>query len=199
MKKEFIIKPIILFTIAIISLFLLDYFNVPALLGLKTSNLNLDFYMDLLNILIVILLYIITFKTLDKKALEREKNKNEISMLLLRVCYQECMKYIYWLNQETIEKYIIPKTDFNSTEYNGTICDNIQKSPFINENIIMDLVKDGQIAKCNMEKYFEIKERYMGYISTRITFFDAPQMYEPLKTDLCNIINKELDKISTKI
>lgn len=102
-------------------------------------------------------------------------------MLLLKVCYQECMNYVSLLNQETVEKYIVPKTDFNSTVHNGNICDNIQKSPFVNQNVIMDLVKDGQIAKYNMEKYFEIKERYMTYpcpmlcweVHVGESFFDA--------------------------
>ena len=46
-------------------------------------------------------------------------------------------------------------------------------APFENENIIMDLVKDGQITKKQIEEYFNIKSMFSKYITMRITFFDS--------------------------
>ena len=50
-----------------------------------------------------------TYKILNKRTIEREKNKNEISILIMKQCYQECIKYMELLDQETVEKYIVPK------------------------------------------------------------------------------------------
>lgn len=59
---------------------------------------------------------------------------------------------------------------FKSTD-NKTIY-NLKDSSFANENIIMDLVKDGQITKQRIEKYFKIKGIFSQYVTMRITFFD---------------------------
>lgn len=155
MKKWFVKNNMMITIILIISLIIFDYINLPSLLGLNMSNINWNFCMGILNIVVVIMLYVITYKKLDKRTIEREKNKKEISILLINECYQQCIKHVELLSEETIEKYIVPKIDFNSTD--NKLIRNLADSPFVNENIIMDLVKDGQIAKQRIEKYFEIK------------------------------------------
>ena len=187
MKKKYILFGMT----AIASLIFLDYINLPSLLGFEISNLKLDFWFGTVNIVVILALYVITYKKLDNKTISREKNKFEISILLMQECYRECMRYVGYLSQETVEKYIVPKTDFNDTNNKNSIIDNIQNSPYINESNIMDLVKDGQITKAQIEGYFRVKESYRKYISMRIIFFDAPHIYEPLKTDLINVINNE--------
>lgn len=199
MKSKNIIKDIRLFIAVIVSLVVLDYINLPSLLGFEMSNINWDFCMGIFNIIVVIVLYSITYKKLDKRTIEREKNKNEISSLLIKECYHECIEYIALLNQETIEKYIVPKIDFNNTTNKNMIIGNLQNSPFVNENIIMDLVKDGQITKKQIDGYFKVKKKYRQYINMRIIFFDCPNLYEPLKTDLCNLINIENKKLDNQL
>lgn len=193
MKKRFMKKDIVIFISIITSLIILDYFNLPSLLGVEMSNLNWDFCVGILNSIIVIVLFVITYRTLDERTIEREKNKIEISELLIKECYHECKKYVDLLNQETVEKFIVPKIDFNST--NNPIITNLQNSPFSSENIIMDLVKDGQVTKKQIEGYLKIREKYMQYVNMRITFFDAIGMYAPLENDLRNVISIEIEKL----
>ena len=194
MKKWFVKNNIVIYIILIISLIIFDYINLPSLLGLNMFNINWNFCMGILNIVVIIMLYVITYKTLDKRTVEREKNKKEISILLIKECYQECKKYVELLSQETVEKYIVPKIDINSTD-NKIIC-NLKDSPFANENIIMDLVKDGQITKQRIEKYFKIKGIFNQYITMRITFFDKSDFYEPLKNQLFREINIEIKNLT---
>lgn len=194
MKKWFVKNNIVIYIILIISLIIFDYINLPSLLGLNMFNINWDFCIGILNIVVVIMLYVITYKKLDRRTIEREKNKKEISILLIRECYQECIKYVELLSQETVEKYIIPKIDFNITD-NKIIC-NLKDIPFANEKIIMDLVKDGQITKQRIEKYFEIKGIFSQYITMRITFFDKSDFYEQLKNQLFREINIEIKNLT---
>ena len=146
---------------------------------------------EILSIIVVIVLYIITYRTIDKKTVARENNKRDISDLLIKKSYQECLGYMDYLCPALVQKYILPKCDFNSTAPNIVIS-NIQSSPFINEDIVIELIKDGQITKTKLEKYFTIKEKYIKYVTMRITFFDAPELYEPLRDELKMLINNEL-------
>jgi hypothetical protein len=193
MKKRIIEKDIKILILLISSLVILDYINFPSFLGLRMSNINWNFCMGILNIIVVIILYLITFRTIDARTIEREKNKKELSALLINQCYQECLDYIKLLDQETVEKFIVPKMDFNST--NNMILINLQNSPFLNDNVIIDLAKDGQLTKMQIEGYFRIKVKYRQYVNMRISFFDGPHYYESLKVDLRNAINDELKKL----
>lgn len=191
MKKEYVRNIVFFVVVFIVLCIILDYINLPTLLGLEMGNINWDFCMGSINAVVVITLYLITYKTLDRKTIQRENNKKEIAILLMQECYRECIKCIQFLDKETVEKYIVPKINFNNTD--STIIRNIQNIPFSNEDMIWGLIKDGQMTKSQIENYLKIKEKFSQYITMRITFFDAAQYYEPIKIDLCNIINRELN------
>lgn len=193
MKRVSVKKISLIFIIVCIILLILDYINLPNLMGFNMSNINWNFFMGMINIIIVIVLYLITFITLDQRTVQREDNKNEISILLMKHCYQECIEYAELLDQKVVEKYIVPKMDFNSTD--NTIINNLRNAPFINETIIMDLVKDGQVETKHIEEYLKIKGRYQSYITMRITFYDNEQYYQPVEYDLYNLINNEVDNL----
>ena len=72
-------KTITVSIIVILGITVLDYLNLPSsFMGLKMFNMNWDFYIGILNIIAVLVMYVITYKTLDKRAIKREKNKYEI-------------------------------------------------------------------------------------------------------------------------
>ena len=98
------------------------------------------------------------------------------------------------LNEENVKEYIIPKMDFNST--NPEIITNLKNAPFTNENIIMDLVKNGEITEELISDYFIIKRKYSSYISIRIPCYDAPHTYEKLRIDLLEFIDLEIKKLN---
>ena len=196
MKKGFM-NHIIIFIALIIILLVIDYINLPTLLGFELSNINWDFCMGIINAIVVVMLYLFTYKVIDERTVHRENNKTEISMLLIRNCYLECLEYIKILNQEIVEKYIVSKIDFDSTD-NTIIC-NLQNTPFQNESTILDLVKDGQLTKNQIEGYFQIKAKFRQYVNMRIVFFEAEQLYYSLKIDLCDTINNEVKKIDELI
>ena len=186
-------KTIIISILLFVGITVLDYFNLPTLLGMNISNINWAFYMGFLNVLAIIVMYIITYKLLDKRAINKEKNKNDISILLIKNCYEECYSYIEILNEVNVEKYIVPKIDFNSTTPKQIV--NLQNAPFDNESIIMDLVKDGQITNQQIKGYFNVKQKFRQYVNMRMITFDAPNIYEPLKKQLLHLLNTELQFI----
>lgn len=192
MKKSYFFLSAILIIILIVS----DYLNLPLYLGIEMSNINWNFWIGFLNILTVFGLFVFTYKKIDEKTIKREQNKKALSNMLMTSSYQECLLYIDILTEDTVNNYIVPKTDFNSTNSN-TITNNLQQAPFSNEASIMDLAKDGQLEKDKVEGYFKIKKTYSQYILMRITFFDSPSRYEPLEAQLRNMVDSkliELDK-----
>lgn len=197
-------KTIIAFILFIIGITIIDYINLPTALGLDMFNINWDFYMGLLNIAAVLIVFIITFQTLNRreikiheKEIEHEKNKYKISLLLLQDFYEKCLDYINFLNEENVNKYIVPKIDFNST--NPTIISNFQNAPFQNEAHFMDFVKEGQITSKQIAAYLQIKKRFTQYVSMRIIFFDAPHIYEPLKSELLQLLNNEIEEVKNDV
>lgn len=97
---------------------------------------------------------------------------------------------IFWT--EKVEKYIVPKV-FGENG-NENIIRNLQNAPFENESSFMDLVKDGQISKKQMELYLQVKAKYRQYVNVRITFHDIPAMYNPLQTELQYLLEKAIQK-----
>lgn len=186
MKK----KHLIFFILPIIILLLIDYFNLPSLLGFEMSNINWDFCMGFLSIVVVITLYSFTYKLLDEKAIKREKNKNEISALLLKECYKECLEYSDLLTKDIIENYIVPKIDFNCIIDDNSIIRNLQNSPFESENIIMDFAKDGQLTTEQIQSYYNVKNYYRKSITMRIIAFDNPDIHREFnRINLQNVID----------
>lgn len=68
------------FLISIILVFL-DYFNVFSTLGFRMGNINWDFTGMVITNVIVVLLFVITYETLDKRSAEKENNKRLIPVV----------------------------------------------------------------------------------------------------------------------
>lgn len=193
--KKLSVKTILILSVLMFVLFLIiDFLNIPTLIGVDTATVNWDLFLGLLNFWVVVLLYIITYKKIDKRNLERENNKEDLANLLISSCYNECREYLKLYTPETIEKYILPKVDFNSTS--NKVVTNLQEAPFANENVIMDLAKDGQIKKEQIEGYFKVKDKYRVFVNSRITFFDAPHIYDPVLKELAEAINEEQNNLA---
>lgn len=188
LMKKFSTK--ILFLLCIVGIFI-DYTNLLTYMGFNMSNMNWDF----LNIITVIVLFVITYQLLNKKEIKCEQNKHDISLFMLQNCYNECMNYIKFLNPERVEKFIVPKVFAKDGDgANENIIHNLQNAPFENESSFMDLVKDGQINKKQMEQYLEVKTKYRQYVNMRITFYDMPNVYIELQTELLSLLNEVIQK-----
>lgn len=114
-------KTIAVFALLVLGVTVLDYMNIPSLLGLYASNMNWGFYLGFLNAVVVLAVFAITYKVLTEreikihnKELLREENKLGISLLLLKGCNEKCKSYINLLSEETVNNHIVPKIDFNS-------------------------------------------------------------------------------------
>lgn len=190
MKKKVIrCIPYICCCISIV-VFLLDVLNLPSHLGIEVSNVNWDLNIGLLTNLIVVTLFSITYEILDKRTVEKEKNKEEISTLLLKESYDLCLQCMDNLSEEFVKKFIVPKMDFDGGIRENQVVENLKNAPFLNESIILSLAIDGQVSPCEIQNYYKIKQQFREFVTVRTTFYDSPEIAIPVIDEFKSSIKK---------
>lgn len=166
-------KYIIPIIIALATYLLLDYVNVPSLMGLVPNNINVDVFGILFDASIVLILYVISFYYIENKQNEKDANARDTVDVLLEKTYQECLSNLKFLdNREMIGKYIIPKIDGNKPDSENKVVNNLQTLPFSSCDAVIELAANGYVEKAKLNDYLDIKKEYQHLISVKITFFD---------------------------
>lgn len=194
MKKH---KKIILVNLIIVFVML----TIAFLFGIWIKNADNTYNWNLVSLIVnnvvVIDIFITTFTLIDNRNIRKETNKEKIATEMLSLTYKECQKYMDILTDTIVRSHIIPKCDFNKTvnEKDNVIFTNLKNAPFTFENQILDFSKEGIVNSENFSNYINLKQLYKGYIEMRLTFFDAPEVYEPLKKELKDYIDKHSKNI----
>lgn len=177
----------------------LDYFNLPSILGFKMSNVNYTLIDTVLNVSVVISLYIITYFLIDKRQIRKDDNAKETADILMLSAYNQCKELSKIVDtQSWLEDYIVPKIDFNKTNSDNPIILNLQNIPFTEHSHILSLAENGAISRGDLMKYFEIMELYKSFISLRIIAYDVndatTDKQQKFRSEIINDKNK-LDKL----
>lgn len=177
----------------------LDYFNLPSILGFKMSNINYTLIDTVLNVSVVISLYIITFFLIDKRQIRKDDNAKGTSDILMLSAYNQCKELSEIVDtQSWLERYIVPKIDFNKTSLDNRVIFYLQNNPFAEHSHILLLAENGAISRGDLMKYLEIMELYKSFISLRIIFYDMHDATTDKQKEFrSKIINdkNELDKL----
>ena len=173
MKKKIRLSLLMYLFIPIVVVIVLDYFNLPSILGFKMSNVNYTLIDTVLNVSVVISLYIITFFLIDKRQIRKDDNAKGTADILMLSAYNQCKELSKIVDtQSWLESYIVPKVDSNKTGLDNRVILNLQNNPFAEHSHILLLAENGAISRGDLMKYFEIMELYKSFISLRITFYD---------------------------
>ena len=190
---------------------IVDYFNVPSIIGFEMSNINFDLIGALINALIVLCLYIITYAVIDRRQMQKDDNAKLTANLLILSTYKKCQDLLKIIdNQEWLENYIVPKIDFNKIDSKNEVSMNLQNDPFTEHSHILDLAGNGSITISDLKMYLNVMESYRSYVSMRITLYDIynaktveqMQLYEHIieKRNLLNdTLESEVEKMKSKI
>ncbi|MDU2162170.1 hypothetical protein [Intestinibacter bartlettii] len=81
---------LLFFFIAVIIIRIFDFMNISSVIDVPFENINLDLW----NILIAIILFIITYEIIDRIENNRKTNQEEIAAVLLKETYKSCCEYI---------------------------------------------------------------------------------------------------------
>lgn len=191
-------KYILNFVLFILIFLVIDYFNFPTLLGINIAHINTELFSLLINSLIVIILYLITYWFIDKRNIEKSNNKIEVYKQVLLNTYQNCIDTIEFFSQEEILLKTVEKVDFNAPANENRFTNNIIDLSFDNKDIIFDLTKSGEINVNTFQKYLLIQTEYRQYINMMITLFDRQDLIVPLKAKLLNNLNEEIKNVLDK-
>lgn len=196
-NKTTLFKKIYLLLLVPIILIVMDFLNLPSYM-FNMGKINWDFSSSVINSVVVIILYLITYIVLDRRTAEKEKNKNKICILLIRNAFEEAKSQAELLSSEIIEKYLVPKVDFNAVLINDEMIIQVSNVPFQNDKLILELAKDGQISEEILSGYFKVKASYQSFINVSVTFFDVEGINKKMRTQLFDNIG-EVENIIKEI
>ncbi|EAC8502022.1 hypothetical protein CAX48_03905 [Listeria monocytogenes] len=174
----------------IILILIADYFNAPSAVGLNMMNIN----WSLFNILVVIILYLLTFKNIETRTISKEKNKENIINALLEECYTNISPIIHYLGAI-------------KSQINEENIDAAMNIAFPNDNLIQDLIKDGLLTEKELMDYHSIKANFKKTVSfSRFmvlelesdTKADIEKVYKDYKTELETQVNSALKELILK-
>lgn len=192
-KKLKLLLPILM--IILISLIFLDYFNVLSKYQIMVTNFNLDFWNIFINLLVVIILYIITYSLIDKKIVEQSKNKSNIAFLLLKETYSACKEDIEWMEKEDYRNDASKKIKGDEDLNNSVVYRRLVESPFENHDMILSFAKEGIITSTQLEDYLIVKKEFRIFITMSIVFYDKFEYVIDSKSKIEKNIDRAMNNL----
>ncbi len=163
------------------------------------GNISFDSYINLISLIVnnvvIIALAIFAYFYIDKKNVKRLKNQEEVARVLLLSVYKNCKANVDLLDNQNAEKTIIKHTDFSKPINDNDPIKILERSAFENESEIVELFKNGAIEGDYLQSYMDMKSAYKLYMSMRIAFFDAPELYLPIRIDFDNKYRDGISKL----
>lgn len=149
-----------------------------------------------LNAAVVITIFVITFSVIDKRNLQKDDNARNTANILILSTYKRCKEILSVVNNgDYLEKFIVPKVDFNKSDLDSQIIMNLKNGPFEAYVKILDLASAGAVDATSLSKYCRLMELYKSYVSMRITFFDIHKYEGSEHKQLQNRILEERNEI----
>ena len=160
-----------------ISVFLLylvlDWVNLPSIIGIPINSINATYFGVLFNAFIVVVLYIISFFAIEKQQQKKDENAKAIAHALIDYTYTDCLMALeYYENDEEFKNSVVPKIQ------HGAIRDEqkeqeIFNQPFESFEQIMHFVEGGYISEQDLSNYFFVRRRFKLILSNKVTLMTA--------------------------
>ena len=173
-KGESSAKPfwIVLGLCVLLALFvILDYFNISQIIHIDMSNFNWDFLSIFVGNLVVVGLYYLTYRLIDRDNIKRAKNQERNVKKVINIVYTECRKNIALLENEIGIVEVLPDVQSDSHIYVVDVMERINKTVFAMEPFIYDAVNNGVVAESELETYINIRSAFIQYVSYRALLF----------------------------
>lgn len=193
MNKSNLRKVNIISIVVLILIFILDIINVSDIIKLPFPFSNLS--LELWNILVVIVLYIITYEIIDKRDNRRKQNQEEVAKILLEQSYQSCIQYMNMIDSVEFKKICPKRFPGDQTMENNSAYHKMRVAPFENDLNIFALGEAGVISASNISNYLIVKSKYSIYLSNVVCFPEVDQMTDSLKVDLKNAISRATENL----
>ena len=186
---------------------ILDYFNISQIIHIDMSNFNWNFLSIFVGNLVVVGLYYLTYRLIDRDNIKRAKNQERNVKKVINIVYTECRKNIALLENEIGIVEVLPDVQSDSHIYVADVMERINKTVFAMEPFIYDAVNNGVVAESELETYINIRSAFIQYVSYRALLFAEKSKGRELeknslfmdtikrvKTDLIHDIEQQLSE-----
>ena len=132
---------------------------------------------------------------IDRWNVKKVNNQKAIAESVLHSIYKNCLLYVKYLDQPQIVKTLIEQTDFNK-RYNSLDDPSphmrYAQIPFTSESSLLSYFQDGILDKESFDTYQSIKRAFTNYVFARVIFFDAPEKYETMHSEVVQLLKEQL-------
>ena len=197
MDSKKIIKRIALVSIVIVIVYILiDYFNLSSMMFININNINEGLFGIVVNTVIVISLYLVTFEFVDKKNEDRQKNKQLAAKRLLIDIYNECLLNISIMEDPDLRSKATRYVKGDELIEKDNKFRIFEEAPFNSEPVILDFIKDGVLSIEEYNSYLDNKKNYHEFMYISLIFPDLPDKVESVKKKVADGLRDSINKLN---
>lgn len=201
-EKNMAIRAAFLSIVGTILLVVADYFNVFSRLGVDVTNLNLEFLSFVIGNGVVILLFIIAYVLVDRRSIDKEKNKRKTALIILKGIYEHAVEVVELFADSESRLYAAKKCDFDKVASQDPMQTFYRNLPFAeNDDTIISFAQEGILGANELETYFDIKREFCAYIDLSFVYLE-PQYHvslNPRKAKLLDTLKDTLSEIQGEL
>lgn len=196
-KKNIKVRKTILVSLICFIIYLfLDITNCFLVWNFKLENLSDGVFSSVLNALVVVSLYIISYFVIDKRSIRKEQNAKEVVDVLIKETYKKCEEMISLLeNKDIVREYIFPKITNDKPIFADEVLNHLKTHPFSSYETIMQFCVNGVISGDYIKEYLYVKSTYEGIVSTIVLVFDVNTPQNEIQTHVINRLNQNMQSI----
>lgn len=195
--KGLIVRVSITACVCLLVYLVVDYLNLFTFLGFNPERINLDLMGIIMNAILAITLYFITFEFVDKRNALRQRNKEQVAVMMLINVYETCLYCISVLDQIKNDEQGVyfdnSNTPIDSDKYEELI-NAFVKDPFSNEHIVLEFFKDGTLSQEEYKTYSDNKRNYLDYMFENHGYCpkknNEREMKEKVELEIGNSMNR---------
>ncbi len=199
MKNPAIIGAIILSVLFLVVYGAFDLADVPTKLGIDMGNINTDILAIVVNVVVVIALYAITYLTIDRRQMEKEDNSKKTGKILLKDAYTTCLGNLQVIEKEGVLKACAAMPNPDGPNPAHPTEEMLKNSPFESNNMILQLASEGNILPEDLETYLTIQVEFKTIIllcilARRLKEFDVDK-----DAAWVSLVNERKDKLESRL
>ena len=179
---------------------LVDYFNIPTVIGIDISRFNVDLLGITINAVIAIVVFALGYYFVEQWNTKRNKNQKDYAFSLLKMSYRDCLQVLNDLYNPQILTEIRKTFHYNNE---GDFVTSLKNFPFQNESLISKFAADGILSVEQAKNYHSIKSLFHGLITTYALLSDETNdalrndYFEEKKRPLTIKIQEQLNALSS--
>ena len=192
---------VLAFVLILVLLMVADYLNIPSHLGISVVNCNLELQSIIISNGLVILLFLLAYLLLDKRNIEKEKNKRNIALVHLKNVYMHCQTLV-----ELFSDYeflpIVASHNANPYDIHDPFLSHYRALPFVESNeTIVAFAQEGVLNSDEIDKYIEIKWKLGSYIDKMVMLYriNKKAIMKSEKERLHSNLNNVLSAIESEL